>query len=108
MTGSSVRGLLVAVGKSAQSIPGLRIRTVRKRSATESSCLSAVPGHWTGSAFDPKRKLNYTVDLQLDGDRLMTRDCLADSAFCISAEWRRAGSTAGGSSANRGEYDGSA
>ena len=69
---------------------------------------AAVPGHWTGSAFDPKRKLHYTVDLQLDGDRLMTRGCLADRTLCKSAEWRRAGSTAGGRSANRGEYDASA
>ena len=69
---------------------------------------AAAPGHWTGSAFDPKRKLHYTVDLQLDGDRLMTSGCPADSTFCKSAEWRRAGSTAGGSSANRGEYDASA
>jgi uncharacterized protein (DUF2147 family) len=45
------------------------------------------PGHWTGSA---KRKLYYNVDLQMVGDRLMTRGCLSDSTFCKNAEWRRA------------------
>src|ERR1700722_11590037 len=49
----------------------------------------AAPGHWTGSAFDPQRKLNFTVDLQVDGDRLITRGCVSGSTACVTADWIR-------------------
>jgi uncharacterized protein (DUF2147 family) len=49
------------------------------------------PGHWMGSALDPRRNLRYTVDLLMEGDRLTTRGCLSGGAACISADWTRVG-----------------
>jgi uncharacterized protein (DUF2147 family) len=49
------------------------------------------PGHWMGSALDPRRNLSYTVDLLMAGDRLTTRGCLSGGSARISADWTRVG-----------------
>jgi uncharacterized protein (DUF2147 family) len=53
------------------------------------SVRAANPGHWTGSAFDPQRKINFTVDLQIEGNRLTTRGCISGSTVCNSFAWTR-------------------
>jgi len=47
--------------------------------------------HWTGSAFDPRRNLVYTMDMSMAGPQLMTRGCLSGSSLCQSAAWTRVG-----------------
>lgn len=47
--------------------------------------------HWTGSAFDPKRKLVYSMDMSLVGEQMTTRGCLTGSSLCQSAAWTRIG-----------------
>jgi uncharacterized protein (DUF2147 family) len=47
--------------------------------------------HWTGSAFDRKRNLSYSMDMSLDGGQLTTRGCLAGSSLCKTVEWKRVG-----------------
>jgi uncharacterized protein (DUF2147 family) len=47
--------------------------------------------HWTGSAFDPRRNLVYTMDMSMAGPQLMTRGCLTGSSLCQSAAWTRVG-----------------
>ncbi|HLW90322.1 MAG TPA: DUF2147 domain-containing protein [Roseiarcus sp.] len=49
------------------------------------------PRHWTGSAFDARRNLNYSMDLTIEGRQLMTRGCLAGSSLCRTAAWTRVG-----------------
>jgi uncharacterized protein (DUF2147 family) len=47
--------------------------------------------HWTGSAFDRKRNLSYSMDMSLDKGQLTTRGCLAGSSLCKTVEWKRVG-----------------
>jgi uncharacterized protein (DUF2147 family) len=47
--------------------------------------------HWTGSAFDRKRNLNYSMDMSVEGGQLTTRGCLPGSSLCKTAEWKRVG-----------------
>jgi uncharacterized protein (DUF2147 family) len=43
--------------------------------------------HWTGSAFDVRRKLTFDLDVSGGADKLTTRACA--SGLCRSAEWTR-------------------
>ena len=45
------------------------------------------PGHWTGSAYDPKRQLTYTVDMSVYGKRMTTRGCVASGLICKTVSW---------------------
>jgi uncharacterized protein (DUF2147 family) len=47
--------------------------------------------HWTGSAFDPKRNLVYSMDMSMAGGQMTTRGCLTGSSLCQSAAWTRIG-----------------
>jgi uncharacterized protein (DUF2147 family) len=51
--------------------------------------VSTDSSHWTGSAFDPQRKLVYTMDVSLSGQQLTTHGCITGSAMCQTAAWRR-------------------
>jgi uncharacterized protein (DUF2147 family) len=37
--------------------------------------------HWTGSAFDHRRNLTYSVELSVAGDRMATRGCSRHSMW---------------------------
>jgi uncharacterized protein (DUF2147 family) len=52
---------------------------------------AANPGHWTGMAFDPQRKLEYAVDLRLEEGRLITQGCISGSTVCKIDDWTRVG-----------------
>jgi uncharacterized protein (DUF2147 family) len=52
---------------------------------------SAGASHWTGSAFDPKRNLVYSMDMSQAGEQMTTRGCLTGSSLCQSAAWKRIG-----------------
>src|SRR5579872_3893017 len=47
--------------------------------------VSTDSSHWTGSAFDPQRNLNFTMDLSVSGRQLTTRGC----TLCETAAWTR-------------------
>jgi uncharacterized protein (DUF2147 family) len=47
--------------------------------------------HWTGSAFDPRRNISYSVDVSLEGRQLTTRGCVTGSTMCKTAAWTRIG-----------------
>jgi uncharacterized protein (DUF2147 family) len=47
--------------------------------------------HWTGSAFDRKRNLSYSMDMSIDKGELTTRGCLPGSSLCKTAEWKKVG-----------------
>jgi uncharacterized protein (DUF2147 family) len=51
--------------------------------------VSTDQSHWTGSAFDPQRKLVYSMDVSVSGEQLTTRGCITGSTLCQSAEWTR-------------------
>jgi uncharacterized protein (DUF2147 family) len=51
--------------------------------------VSTNTSHWTGSAFDPQRNLNFTMDVSMSGQQLTTHGCIAGSSLCETAGWTR-------------------
>ena len=47
--------------------------------------------HWAGSAFDPQRNRNYSMEMNVAGDRLTTRGCILGGLLCRSVGWTRIG-----------------
>jgi uncharacterized protein (DUF2147 family) len=47
------------------------------------------PTHWTGTAFDPKRRRDYSMEMSVAGDRLTTRGCLFAGIVCKGVGWSR-------------------
>jgi uncharacterized protein (DUF2147 family) len=45
------------------------------------------PRHWTGPAFDVRRKIVFELDVSGSGGKLTTRACA--SGLCRSEEWTR-------------------
>ena len=45
--------------------------------------------HWTGSAFDPKRHLDFSMEMRVAGDRLTTRGCVFAGFVCRDVGWTR-------------------
>ena len=43
-----------------------------------------------GTAYDPKRKLSYSMTLRLDGKSLMTRGCVVGGLICKDVRWTAA------------------
>ncbi|WP_342358388.1 DUF2147 domain-containing protein [Terrarubrum flagellatum] len=45
---------------------------------------------WTGSAYDPQRKLKMSITLKGDASAMTSSGCVLGGLFCKSASWRRA------------------
>lgn len=41
----------------------------------------------TGKAYDPKRKLTYSITVDVRGNRLTTRGCIAGGLLCRNVSW---------------------
>lgn len=44
---------------------------------------------WTGSAYDPQRKLSLSARLKALGDRMTTSGCVLGGLFCRTTKWTR-------------------
>lgn len=45
--------------------------------------------HWTGTAFDPKRHLTFSMAMSVAGDRLTTHGCVLAGILCRDVGWTR-------------------
>jgi uncharacterized protein (DUF2147 family) len=48
-------------------------------------------GRLSGTAFDPKRDLTYSIRIDLREANLVTRGCILGGLLCKSVDWSRAG-----------------
>ena len=48
------------------------------------------PSHWTGTAYDPQRKLNMKLTVKVTDSSMVTRGCLLMGLACKSMTWTRA------------------
>jgi uncharacterized protein (DUF2147 family) len=46
-------------------------------------------GHWTGNAFDPQRKQNYTMSVRAGDQHVTTKGCVMGGLVCESMNWTR-------------------
>jgi uncharacterized protein (DUF2147 family) len=46
-------------------------------------------GHWTGNAFDPQRKQNYTMSVRAGDQHVTTQGCVMGGLVCESMNWTR-------------------
>lgn len=46
-------------------------------------------GVLTGTAYDPKRKLSYSMKIAGSGDGLSTRGCIVGGLICKTVSWSR-------------------
>jgi uncharacterized protein (DUF2147 family) len=46
-------------------------------------------GHWSGTAFDPRRNRTYTIGVRVAEKHMTTRGCLMGGIFCASMNWTR-------------------
>jgi uncharacterized protein (DUF2147 family) len=44
---------------------------------------------WSGSGYDPKRKLNLSATLKATGDKMTTTGCVLGGLICRSTNWTR-------------------
>jgi uncharacterized protein (DUF2147 family) len=51
--------------------------------------IEASAGHWTGTAFDPRRNMTFSMDMNIDGARLTTQGCVLGRLVCRSVGWAR-------------------
>jgi uncharacterized protein (DUF2147 family) len=45
-----------------------------------------------GSAFDPKRDMTFSVEIEVGESSLVSRGCVVGGLFCRSVRWRRVAS----------------
>ena len=48
------------------------------------------PSQWTGTAYDPQRKLNMKLTVKVTDSSMVTRGCLLMGLACKSMTWTRA------------------
>ena len=46
--------------------------------------------HWSGHAFDPQRKQNYSINVHATAKHMTTRGCVMGGLMCESMNWQRA------------------
>lgn len=51
--------------------------------------VSQAAGELTGTAYDPKRKLNFQMRISGSADTLKTRGCVVGGLLCKSVSWKR-------------------
>lgn len=49
----------------------------------------SAPGTWKGSAFDPQRKMNFSMNMNVGKQNMTTRGCIAGGLICKSTTWTR-------------------
>jgi uncharacterized protein (DUF2147 family) len=77
-------GALCAINtwiKSAESGERVGDRLVMKVSGSGSSM--------SGTAYDPQRKLNYSLEINYEGKSMQTRGCVLAGIVCKSISWSR-------------------
>lgn len=47
------------------------------------------PTSLSGSAFDPQRNRSYDIEMNVAGNRMTTRGCIAGGLLCKTIEWTR-------------------
>ena len=47
-------------------------------------------GSWKGTAYDPQRKLTYSMTMTFASGKLQTRGCVLGGMFCRNVGWTRA------------------
>ena len=48
-------------------------------------------GRWSGTAFDRRRNLHYTMEVHVAGARMTTSGCVWGGLLCQSMHWTRLG-----------------
>ena len=43
----------------------------------------------TGTAYDPQRKLNYSLEINVQSQSMQTRGCVLAGILCKSVNWTR-------------------
>jgi uncharacterized protein (DUF2147 family) len=77
-------GALCAINTWIKSVDGgerVGDRLVMKVSGSESSM--------SGTAYDPQRKLNYSLEISYGGQSMQTRGCVLAGIICKSISWSR-------------------
>ena len=46
-------------------------------------------GEWSGSAYDPQRKLNLSAKLSASGTSMVTTGCIIGGLICRSTHWTK-------------------
>jgi len=44
---------------------------------------------WTGQAYDPQRKMTYSMTMTMNGGKLQTRGCVLGGILCRNVGWTR-------------------
>ena len=51
--------------------------------------IKATNNEWSGSAYDPQRKLNLSVKLKATGEMMVTTGCIIGGLICHSTRWTK-------------------
>ncbi len=53
------------------------------------SIKQSTSGQYSGTAFDPQRKLTYKINVKVDGDTMTSNGCVLAGLLCRSVGWTR-------------------
>ena len=51
--------------------------------------IKAVNDEWSGTAYDPQRKLKFSAKLKANGERMVTTGCMLGGLLCRSTHWTK-------------------
>jgi uncharacterized protein (DUF2147 family) len=51
--------------------------------------IKAVNDEWSGTAYDPQRRLKFSAKLKANGERMVTTGCMLGGLLCRSTHWTK-------------------
>lgn len=51
--------------------------------------IKAANDEWSGSAYDPQRKLKFSAKLRANGESMVTTGCIVGGLICRSTHWTK-------------------
>jgi uncharacterized protein (DUF2147 family) len=51
--------------------------------------IKATSDKWSGSAYDPQRKLTFSATLKAIGEKMVTTGCIVGGLICRSTHWTK-------------------
>ena len=51
--------------------------------------IKAANDEWSGSAYDPQRKLKFSAKLKATGENMVTTGCIVGGLICRSTHWTK-------------------
>ncbi len=76
-----------------QGTPHEKVGDILEMNVTETR-----PSQWTGTAYDPQRRLNMKLTIDVSETSMVTRGCIFMDLACKSMTWTRTDDEASGSS----------